>query len=354
MRKLLKKHAAKLGLPPGTLVPTSDAQAPHTRVSVVRYDQDNLSEEELPTDAGCPQIGTGPGVTWVRVSGLQQVDVLEGIGKCFDLHPLVLEDILNTGQRPKLEAYPEYLYVVARIVRWDEQAREFMTEQISVVLGRGHVLSFQESDADIFQPILARIRAGTGRIRGLGADYLAYAVLDLVVDGYFVALEGIGDEMDALEKQLAEAASPDVLRAIHRVKRELVVLRKVTWPLREAVVAMYRDETPLVTDTVRVYLRDVYDHTIHAIETAEALRDVAGGLLDLYASTVGNQMNSVMQVLTIIATIFIPLTFIVGLYGMNFENMPEYGWPWAYPTVLGLMVVIGLGMLWWFRRKGWF
>ena len=353
MRKLLKRQSAKTGLPPGALVHVGDEPAAQTRISVVRYDEHDVQEEELPTDAGCPPIETGPGVNWVLVSGLGQVEVLEGLGERFGLHPLVLEDILNTGQRPKLEEYAEHIYIVAKLVRWNEDAAGLQVEQISVILGPNYVITFQESEAEVFGALRERIRLSGGRMRALGPDYLAYAVLDLIVDTYFVVLEHVGEEIDSLEGTLADEATPRSLQRIYEVKRELVVLRRAAWPLREAVGQLYRDDTPLVTDTVRVYLRDAYDHTVQVIETAEAIRDVVGGLVDLHMSTVSNRMNSVMHVLTIIATLFIPLTFIAGVYGMNFQHMPELALRWGYPAVLGVMLAVAVAMLWYFRRRRW-
>ena len=353
MRKLLKRQSVKAGMSPGAMVHVGHEPEARTRLSVIRYDEHSVHEEELPTDAGCPAIQAGAGVTWIMVSGLGDVEVLRGLGDCFDLHPLVLEDILNTGQRPKLEQYPDYIYLVAEVIRWDEDSDELQPEQISIIIGANYVITVQESDADAFAPIKVRVRAAGGRIRSSGADYLAYALLDAIVDGYFLAIEHLGDQIDPLERTVTDDPTPEHLHAIYRIKRELVVLRRFAWPLREAVVAMYREETPLVSDGVRLYLRDVHDHTVQVIETTEALRDVVSGLLDLYMSTVSNRMNSVMQVLTIVATLFIPLTFIAGVYGMNFKYMPELGWPWAYPAVLCAMGVLTIGMLLYFRRKRW-
>jgi magnesium transporter len=270
------------------------------------------------------------------------------------LHPLVLEDILTTDQRPKMEDYDEYLYIVLRMLYYnDDHDDEVTTEQMSLILGMNFVLSFQERESDIFTPIIERMRNGKGRLRRMGADYLAYALMDSIVDHYFVILEKLGEKIEYLEDQLVVQATPATLQQIHGLKREMIFLRKSVWPLREVVGRMERGGSPLIRESTLVYLRDIYDHTIQVMDTIETFRDILSGMLDIYLSSISNRMNAVMKVLTVIATIFMPLTFIAGVYGMNFKYMPELEWHWGYPAIWGLMVTIALFMLYFFKKKKW-
>ncbi len=353
MRRFLKRRSAKAGLPPGTVVHVADAVSERTAVGITSYDEHEVREHEVETEPECPAITTDLAVTWVHVTGLGQLEALQQIGECFDLHPLVVEDIASTDQRPKAEDYGAYLYVVGKMVHYDDQADELTAEQISVLIGPNFVLSFQESERDLFGAVRERIRSGKGRIRAMGPDYLAYAILDAVVDSYFAALEKVGDRVEAVEEELTDDPDPQTLHEIHRLKREMIYLTKAVWPLRDAISALQREETELISPETNVFLRDCYDHTVHLIDTVTALRDMLSGMLDLYLSTVSNRMNAVMKVLTIVATLFIPLTFIAGLYGMNFEYMPELKWHWGYPAVLAAMAGVSVGMLLYFRRRKW-
>ena len=269
------------------------------------------------------------------------------------MHPLVLEDILNTGQRPKLEDFDEYVFVVLKMFRYGDQVDGMGIEQISLILGPSFVISFQEEPGDVFDLVRGRIRESKGRIRKMGADYLAYALLDALVDSYFVVLERVGEKVEFLEEELVSDPRPETLQAIHNLKRDMLFLRKSVWPLREVVGALVRGEPSLFGESITVYLRDVYDHSIQVIDTIETFRDMVSGMLDIYLSSVSNRMNEVMKVLTIIATIFIPLTFITGLYGMNFKHMPELAWRWGYPMVWAVMLTVVVLMLFYFRRKKW-
>ena len=294
-----------------------------------------------------------PGVTWLDIDGVHQNEILEAIGAQANLHPLVIEDIHNTYQRPKVEDYEDYLYIVLKMISWDEDSKEILGEQVSLLLGNNFVVSFKEDPGDIFDPVRKRLREGKGRLRKMGADYLAYALLDQVVDHYFFVLENLGEQIEDLEEELITNPDASTLQTIHHLKRELIFLRKSVWPLREAISSLERGESPLFKPETLVYLRDVYDHAIQVIDTIETFRDMVSGMLDIYLSSISNRMNEVMKVLTIIATIFIPLTFIAGVYGMNFTNMPELQWPWGYFMVWGVMIVIFIGMLIFFKRKKW-
>jgi len=270
-----------------------------------------------------------------------------------NLHHLVIEDIHNTYQRPKAEDYEDFLYIVLKMISWDENLNQAQAEQVSMILGKGYVLSFKEDPGDIFDPVRVRLREGKGRIRKSGADYLAYALLDQVVDNYFLVLENLGERIESLEEELTTNPSPATLKAIHHLKRELIFLRKSVWPLREAINSLERGDSSLFQAETLVYLRDLYDHTIQVMDTIETFRDMVSGMLDIYLSSISNRMNEIMKVLTIIATIFIPLTFIAGVYGMNFANMPELQWPWGYFAVWGVMILVAGGMIIFFKRKGW-
>ncbi len=353
MRKLIKKRSKKAGLPPGTLVHIGEKKAETPKITIMDYDEAHFQEKEAKTIEECFLFKDKPTVTWINIDGLHQVEILERLGECYGLHPLVLEDILNTDQRPKMEDYGEYLYIVLKMLNYNDQSSEIEAEQISLILGSNFVFSFQEREGDIFNPIRERIRNGKGRIRKMGADYLAYALLDSTVDNYFIILEKLGEEIEFLEEKLVIRATPEILQTIHGLKRDMIFLRKAVWPLREVISALERRESLLIKESTRIYLRDVYDHTIQAIDNIETYRDMVSGMLDIYLSSVSNRLNSVMKVLTIIATIFMPLTFLAGIYGMNFKYMPELEWRWGYPVVWLIMVGIGVFMLLYFRRKKW-
>jgi magnesium transporter len=292
-------------------------------------------------------------VTWINIDGLHEVDSIEKLGKHFDLHPLVLEDILNTAQRPKVEVFDSYIFVVLKMLYLSEIKREIVFEQVSVVFGPNFVISFQEQKGDVFDPIRDRLENARGRIRKKGADYLAYSLLDTVVDSYFSILENVSEQIVVLEDELMDEPTPATLNRIHGLKREMIFLRKSIWPLREVLSGLQKAESRLIEKSTDIYLRDVYDHTIQVIDTAESMRDMISGMLDIYLSNVSNRMNEVMKVLTIFAAIFIPLTFLAGIYGMNFEFMPELTWRGAYFVILGVMVCIGVVMLAFFKKKKW-
>jgi len=294
-----------------------------------------------------------PTVSWINIDGLHQVDLIENIGECFDLHPLILEDILNTTQRPKLQDLEDYLCLILKMITYDETINQLHIEQVTLILGSNFVISFQETEGDVFDLVRDRLRKGKGKIRKMGADYLAYALLDAVVDNYFIVLEKIGEEIESLEDELLEKPDPETVHGIHNLKRELIFLRKSVWPLREAIVGLEKGESSLIQDKTAIYLRDVYDHTIQVIDTIETYRDMVSGMLDVYLSSLSNKMNEVMKMLTIIATIFIPLTFLAGIYGMNFKYMPELEWPMAYPVLWLIMISVALFMLSYFRKKKW-
>ncbi len=354
MPRLIKKRSTKAGLPPGALVHIGERKVEKTEIRILDYDEEHLQEVEIETVDECLPFKDKPTVTWTNVEGIHEVEVLERFGDCFGLHPLTVEDVLNTDQRPKVEDFGEYIYIVLRMISYNDDREEVVTEQTSLVLGPNFVISFQEGPGgDVFDPVRERIRTGKGRMRKMGPDYLAYSLVDSIVDNYFTVLERLGENIEFLEDELVTNPRPETLQTIHDLRREMIFLRKSVWPMREVISALERGESSLIQDSTRIYLRDVYDHTIQVIDAVETLRDMLSGMLDIYLSSISNRMNEVMKVLTIIATIFIPLTLIAGIYGMNFQYMPELGWRWGYPLVWAAMIVIGGLMLLYFRRKKW-
>ncbi len=294
-----------------------------------------------------------PTVTWINVDGVHNVPLLEKLGECFGLHRLVMEDIMNTDQRPKMEDYGEYLYLVLKMLASGKNG-EIVTEQISLILGANFVLSFQEGiEGDVFNLIRERLRTGKGRIRKMGADYLAYSLLDAVVDNYFVILEKFGDKIESIETELIGNPTQKTVQRIYQLKREMIFLHNAVWPLREVVSALGKHESALISEATAPYLRDVYDHVIHIIDSVDIYREMLSSMLDMYLSSVSNRLNEVMKVLTVISLIFMPLTFIAGVYGMNFKYMPELEWRYGYFFALFLMLGISVLMLFYFKRKKW-
>jgi len=353
MPKLMKKRSRKAGLPPGTLIHIGEKKTEEIKITIMDYDESQFQEKEAKSFDECFPYKGRPTVTWINIDGIHQVETLEKLGECFELHPLTLEDILNTDQRPKIEDFGDYMYVVLQMFSYDDRNNEIITEQISLILGQNFVLSFQENIGDVFDQIRERIRSGKGKIRKMGADYLVYTLLDAIVDNYFIILEKIGDQIEFIEERLIINPASDTLNTIHKLKREMLFLRKSVWPLREVISGMERGESSLIKGTTKIYLRDVYDHNIQIIDTIETLRDMLSGMLDIYLTSISNRLNAVMKVLTIIATIFMPLTFLAGIYGMNFKYMPELEWKWGYPLILLIMSTIGISMLFYFKRKKW-
>jgi magnesium transporter len=351
--KLIKKHSKKVGLPPGTMVHVGEKKIEKVALSVIDYDTEKVDTRDLATVEEAFPFKDSPTITWLNITGLHEVNLLEKLGKRYQIHPLVMEDILNTDQRPKVEISEDYLFVVLKMLSFDTDKQEVSHEQISLIVGNNFVITFQERTGDVLDPIRERLQNPQGRLRKHGADYLAYTIMDVIVDHYFILLEKLGEKIEFLEENVIENPDQDIVKRLQHLKRELILLRKSVWPLREVISELTRNDTPLITDFTGPYLRDVYDHTIQVIDTIETFRDMVAGIMDIYLSSMSNKMNEVMKVLTIIATIFIPLTFIAGIYGMNFEFMPELKLPWAYPGIWGLMLFIFLGMIFYFRRKKW-
>ena len=351
MVKLFRKTSKKPGLSPGTLIHTGEKKDEAVKISVIDYDETQIQEREAASVEECLPFKEKPTVTWINVTGVHDVRIIEEFGKAFNIHPLLLEDIVHTDQRPKLEEFDESLFIILKMLSYDETNNELLSEQVSLILGSNFVISFQECEGDVFNPVRVRIKSAKGRIKKKGCDYLVYALIDAVVDHYFLVLEKYGEKVEILQEEVLSQPTPHTLEVIQGIKRDMIYLRKSVWPLREVINVLQRGESALISDNVIIYLRDVYDHTIQVIDNIETLRDMISGTLDVYLSSVSNKMNEVMKVLTIVATIFIPLTFIAGIYGMNFKHMPELEWHWGYPIALGVMVLLVGMMLIWFRRK---
>jgi magnesium transporter len=353
MARLSKKRTKKAGLPSGTLVYTGEKRDEQVRIHVIDFDEANFQESELDSVDACIPYKDKPTVTWINVDGVHNVPLLEKLGDCFGLHRLVMEDITNTDQRPKTEDYGDYLYTVLKMLSAGKNG-EIVTEQLSIVLGTNFVLSFQEGiEGDVFPLIRERLRSGKGRARKMGADYLAYSLLDAVVDNYFVILEKFGDKIESIETELIGNPTQKTVQRIYQLKREMIFLHNAVWPLREVVSTIGKHESPLIKESTAPYLRDVYDHVVHIIDSVDIYREMLSSMLDMYLSSVSNRLNEVMKVLTAISLIFMPLTFIVGVYGMNFKYMPELEWRYGYFIALLVMLGIGIAMFLYFKRKKW-
>ncbi|GCL56351.1 cation transporter [Microcystis aeruginosa NIES-3806] len=341
------------GSEPGTLIIEPDAKP--SRIILIDYDEDNaVRKVDITPNACAPYIGTNT-VSWMDIQGLGSETVLKQVGEIFNLHPLLLEDVVNVPQRPKLEDYNNQLLVISQMVRLKEDESGFDTEQVSFVLGKRYLLSFQEEELqDCFEIVRDRIRTSQGRVRKSGADYLTYLLLDTIIDGYFPVVEHYEDRIEALEDMIISNPDRETMQEIYDVRRELLALRRLIWPMRNVLHLLMRDHHGIVSDEVQIYFRDSYDHVIQILEIIEAYRELAASLMDVYMSTMGNKLNEIMKFLTVISTIFIPLTFIVGVYGMNFENMPELKGEWSYFLVWLVMLAVAGGLIFYFWRKGWF
>jgi magnesium transporter len=346
------KLSKRAGQPPGTLHVDGEPGNAPVRITVIDYDETHFQEKQVDNITECFPFRDTETVTWINVDGLGNTRVIEELGKCFTIHPLILEDILNTEQRPKVEDLESYIYLNLKMLSYVDKEKDVKVEHISILIGSNFLISFQEDIGDIFDPVRERIRKD-GRIRKYGPDYLAYALIDGIVDNYFVVMEKLEERVEDLEDELVVNPTQQSLHRISRLKKDMIYLRKSVWPLREVINSLERSESPLIKESTAIYLRDVYDHTIQVIDTLETFRDMVSGMIDIYLSGLSYRMNEIMKVLTLIATIFIPLTFVVGLYGMNFKNMPEIEWEFGYYSVLVVMVVMVVLMLTYFRRKKW-
>jgi magnesium transporter len=350
-----RHRATSPGSSPGALV--ADPAAARPLIRVIAYGPDSLVERTLGSLEEFDEQWRRTGVVWLNVDGLGDVRLIQQIGAMFQLHRLALEDVVHVHQRPKVESYDDHLFIVARMVQVDDG--QIGSEQLSMFLGSRFLLTFQESHGDCFDQVRHRLRDASGRLRSQGPDYLMYALLDAVIDHYFPVLEARGALLDELEDQIVERPRPATLRRLFAIKRELLLLKKLAWPMRDVAHALIRDENRIVAAEQRVYLRDCEDHTLQILDLLETMRELVAGLMEGYRSAMSQRLAEVMKVLTVIGTIFLPLTFVVGVYGMNFDpdsspwNMPELRWRYGYPIVLGVMALVAGGMLWAFKRRGW-
>lgn len=344
---------AKVGLPPGSLIHVGEKKVEKVIIKVLAYNSEKLIEKELSSIDECMAFKERSDLNlWINIDGIDKVEVIEKIGNYFNVHPLTLEDVLHTGQRPKADDYGSYIFTVLKIMLLNKE-QEITTDQISIIFGSNFILSFQERKVDLFNPLIERLKNPTSRLRKSGVDYLAYGLIDAIVDNYFLILEDLGEEIEDLEEELVMSPKPETMKAIQKYKRDMIILRKSVWPLREMINILHRSESDLITETTRIYLRDVYDHTIQVIDSVETYRDILSSMVDVYLSSLSYRMNDVMKVLTVIATIFIPLTFIAGVYGMNFKYMPELELRWGYPAVMVFMTALGISMFTYFKKKRW-
>ncbi len=358
MQKLTAIQASKAGLPPGSLVYVGENRSEPTNITVIDYDENSLHEHTVLTPEECKYYLNKQTTTWINLTGLNDTNVLQDFGTAFGIHPLVLEDILHTHQRPRFEDHGDYLFIVLKMLyraeeKELEQGGEIIAEQISFIIGPTYLITFQEVEGDSFDLIRERIRTSKGRVRKLGADYLAYTLIDAIVDNYFVVLEDIGTGIEFLQEQVLTKPEPATLQLVQRIRSEMIFVRKLLWPLRELINNMDRSESDFIADTTAPYLRDVYEHTVQAIDTVETMRDILSGIMDVYMSSVSNRMSEVMKVLTALSTVFLPLTFVAGVYGMNFRHFPEIEWKYGYAFFWAVIVVVAGSMLLLFRRKKW-
>jgi len=353
INRFIKKREKKIGLPPGTPVYMGEKKKDRVEISVIDYDKQQFIKKEYKKIEDCFAYKDTSTVSWINIDGVHKAEIIEKLGKFFKLHPLVAEDIMSPGHRPKMEEFEDYIFIVLNMLSYHKKEEIVKEEQVSFILGKNYVISFQERQGDVFDHIKERIEKGRGRIRTMGPDYLTHSLLDAVVDNYFLVLEEIGERIEELEEKLIADSRPDTLQKIHSLKREMIFLRRSVWPLREMISGLQKTESDLIRrDTIR-FLQDIYDHTIQMMDTIEVFRDMLFSMDDTYLSNISNRMNEVMKVLTIIATIFVPLTFLTGVYGMNFKFMPELSWRGGYYIVLGAMGVIVILMVIYLKKKKW-
>ncbi|MDX1697327.1 MAG: magnesium/cobalt transporter CorA [Thiohalobacterales bacterium] len=344
----------KAGLPPGSLVHVGEVLEARTRMTVIDYSKENLVEQQFHSVDEVLEYKDTDSVTWIIIEGLADIAIVEQIGAAFDIHQLVLEDILNTHQRPKFEEYDDHLYIVLKSLLAEGEGFAVSSEQISLLVLDNIVITFKEKSEDLLQPVIQRIKASKGRLRSMGTDYLAYAILDTVVDHYFVLMDSLDEVISPLEESLLSfEPTQEMLNTIQLLKRDIIYIRRYVSPTRDLMSGILRSESGLINEKTQIYLRDVLDHVMRVTESIESYRDVLSGLHDIYISSVSNKMNEIMKVLTVFASIFIPLTFLAGIYGMNFEYMPELRWKWAYPVLWLMFITIPLVLLLYFKRKRW-
>lgn len=352
-KKRTQNHKKHIGQVPGTLIYTGKKHDKELHIESIDYTKDTIEETILHNIEDAISFKHTESVTWINIDGLNSIKEIEHIGKQYELHPLVLEDIVNTTQRPKIDEYDDYLFLVLKMLYYDKD-ENIVIEQVSFVLGKNYVLSFQESEGDVFDTIRERLRSGNGRIRNLKSDYLLYSLIDAVVDNYFIIIETLGNKIEDLETDLFEGhAKENINIEVQQLKREILKVRRAIFPLREIINRIEKGEHHLIYKRTITYFRDIYDHLIQVSENIDIYREMIWSLMDMYMTTISNRMNEVMKVLTIMSSIFIPLTFLAGIYGMNFDNMPELHYQYGYFILMGIMLLISIGLIVYFKRKKW-
>jgi len=353
-RKLFRKKKKIPGSPPGTLVFTGEKKRDKVTINLIDYKGNLVSERVITDPKECKKCIKADSISWIDIEGLHDVDIISSIGESLGLHPLVMEDILNVEQRSKMEEFDDYVYIVLKMFHINQITAEITPEQVSIILAKNYVVTFQEGfEGDTFQEIRSRIRGSKGIINKMSTDYLVYTLIDSIIDSYFSIIEVFGEKIEELEEEVVNNPQRSTLSGVYSLKREMLYLRKTVWPLREAISRLERGESDLVTKSTHLYLRDVYDHTINVLDTIENYRDILSGMIDIYLSSISNKLNETMKYLALISTIFIPMTFIASIYGMNFEFIPELHWEHGYWFAVGLMVSVGLGFLIYFKKKKW-
>ena len=351
MRKHHRIHTKKPGLPPGTLVSSGFDPTVKPSIRITSFNEDSFTEYEIQAATELDSLPINDNTcTWIEITGVD-LNIMDHLGQIFSIHRLVLEDMLNTNHRPKVEDYGDYLFLLSKNIR--QAAPDLYIEQLSLLIGKNYIISFGEMPSNLFDPIRNRLRPPQSKFRSYGSDYLAYALLDIIVDNYFTALEHVGDQLDLLEEQVLLAADPGQIRQIQNLRTDLLFIRRAIWPLRDVLSTLERIDSPLIRPRTRLYYRDISDHIVQIIDAVETFREIVNGLMDIYLSSISNHMNEIMKVLTIISTIFIPLTFLAGIEGMNFKVMPELEWAYGYPVLLLFMGLISVMMLLFFRKKQW-
>jgi len=354
MNSSSSQRSSKSGLPAGSLIHIGEKKVGKIKIRLIDYGASEYAEQDIENIEQCFPYKDDQTITWINIDGIHDPAIMEKLGGCFGFHPLILEDILNTQQRPKIEDLGDYIYLVLKMIDYDYKTNKIVLEQVSIIFGKHYVISLQERPLEIYEPIRNRIKNDKSKIRNNGSDYLAYLLVDSIIDNYFSVLEKIGEKIEHVENKLVSNPTQKTLKTIYDLKRNMLYMRKSTWPLREIISRLERGEISLISDSTRPYIRDIYDHIIQVIDTIETFRDMLSGMVDIYLSSMSHRLNEVMKILTIISTIFIPITFIASIYGMNFRFMPEISWRWGYLVVWAIILFIIIYMIIYFKRKKWF
>lgn len=353
MKKNKSQRKIKLGMAPGSIVFTGTQKMAKVKITLFQYNDDECKESNpLSLDIAVAEAKNFSGISWINIDGLHDIETIDKVGAELNIHKLTLEDILSVGQRPKIDEFSEYVFIVMKMFQFQEVGDAIEDEQLSFILKKDLLITFQEKEGDVFSHVKKRLNDGKGTFRKRGGDYLLYALMDSIVDYYFLVIEKLGEQIEELENDLLDKPNQSSMLKLHSVRREILNLRRSVYPLREIISRLEKTEDPLFEAETKIFIRDLYDHTIQVIETIEVFRDMASSMMDLYMNSQSNKMNNIMKVLTVVSTIFIPLTFIVGVYGMNFK-MPELQYDWAYFVVWGVMISIAVGMIFYFRKKKW-